>query len=588
MRLGKALMFVAPRSTGASVVAAGVTGSRLSFNVKALTIVATAVGAFFAARSAHLGYTLLRPDQFRDQLNAVDEYLRWRDGTYRFYDLWSFHNEHRLLTTRLLNLIDAAYFDLSNRFLIASIYGGLLLITVILTVLALKSRIPARIAIGTLALLGIGWSVAQSENLTMGFQTQFISVHLFALGCFFSILKMLSAAGAWRRLAWLVLACAADGLGMLSGANGVMIGVAAVAVCLMRQPPSRFVGAFAAFHAAAAAAYFIGVPDHPGAHGATISQMGQYFLRCLGSIARPQPHNAPAILGLTMLSLGIFFSVRSWRKGGDRSQLILLAVILFVIAETVAITVGRAGLGADQALSSRYATQSGVLAMATIALCWRTAPAEVARCATLIAAVAVTLLANGQQNAREVEDSIALRDSAMFSFINGVYAPSQVEFIYPDVPTVERVYRRLAELRKGPFALSAALYRPPLNSVTFSDSAKFPACRSSVDSTSNRETWTEISRWLDAHGWVLAFTDAGRLVGYTTSTIRRPDIASALSLPQDRVGFKLFLNNHRIAGERLSLIAVTDTTATPCVFTPPPAQAVAPTGLAGVVKVCTR
>jgi hypothetical protein len=271
-----------------------------------------------------------------------------------------------------------------------------------------------------------------------------------------------------------------------------------------------------------------------------------------------------------MLSSGMFFLVRCWRKGADRSQLILLAVILFVIGETAATTAGRAGLGIDQALPSRYATQSAVLAMAIIALCWRSLPAEMARCATLIAAIAVTLLANGEQNVREAEESIAARDSAMFSFINGVYPRSQVEFVHPAVQLVERIYQTLAELRKGPFALSAVVYRPPLNSVTSLDRTKLPACRSSIESASDHESWTEMSGWIEAHGWVLAFTDAGRLVGYTTSTIRRPDVASALSLPQDRVGFNLFLNNQRIAGERLHLIAVTDTPTTPCILTPPP------------------
>jgi hypothetical protein len=308
MRHGNALPLVRPIGTTASAAAAAVAGTRLSFAVNATVAAAVAVGAFFAARSVHLGYVLLRPDQFRDQLNAVDLFLRWRNGNYHYSDLWSFHNEHRILTTRLLNLIDAAYFDLSNRFLIPSIYAGLLLLTVILAALALKARTPWRVAIGTLALLGIGWSVAQSENLTMGFQTQFILAHLFALGCFFCIVRMLSAAGASRRLAWLALACAADGLGMLSGATGVMIGVAAIAMCLMFQPRDRFVAAFALFHATAAAAYFIGMPGHPGAYGAGIVDMMRYFLRCLGSLARAQQlQHAPALLGLAMLSIGVFF-----------------------------------------------------------------------------------------------------------------------------------------------------------------------------------------------------------------------------------------------------------------------------------------
>jgi hypothetical protein len=573
MRYANTLPLVRPLGNPASAAASGAAGNRPTFTIKTLAAVAVALGAFFAAQSARLGYTHLRPDQFRDQIDAVEEYLRWRDGVYRFSDLWSFHNEHRLLTTRLLNLIDAVYFDLSNRFLIASIYTGLLLITIILAAMALKERAPSRTAIGALALLGIGWSVAQYESLTMGFQTQFVLVHLFALGCFFCIVKILSAAGTSRRLAWLFLACAADGLGMLSGASGVMIGVAAIAVSLASQPLNRFVVSFIVFHAAAAAAYFIGMPDHPGAHGVAIVDMMRYFLRCLGSIARAQQrHYAPALLGLAMLSLGIFFFVRCWRKGADRSQLILLAVVLFAFAETAATTAGRARLGVDQALAPRYATQSVVLAMALIALCWRSLPTQAGRCATMIAAVAVTLLANGEQNVIEAEDVIAARDSAMFSFIDGVYAPSQVEFIYSDVPTGMHVYQRLAELRKGPFATSAVVYRPPLNSVTSLDSAKLPACRSYIDSVSGDGIWTEISGWIDAQGWVLAFTDAGRLVGYTISSIRRPDVAAALSLPQDRVGFRLFLSNHRTAGERLHLIAVTSTSATPCVF-PPPAPA---------------
>ncbi|MBV8826483.1 MAG: hypothetical protein JO084_01675 [Bradyrhizobiaceae bacterium] len=545
-----------------------VEGDRWSSAVKALAALAIAVSALFAARSAWLGYALVRPAQFRDQINTIQEYLLWLDGQYHLAYLWSFHNEHRLLTSRLLFLIDGVYFDFSNRFLIASIYSGLLLITFIFTALALKAPTASRIAAGTLALLGIGWSVSQFENLTMGFQTQFMLVHLFAFACFFCFIEMLSAVGAWRRLAWLALACAANGLGMLSSAGGVMIGFAAIGTCLPLRAWNRFVAIFIVFHAAAAAAYFIGVPDHPGAHGAAILDMGRYFLRCLGSIARTRPH-APALLGLAMLSIAIFLSLRSLRKVADRAGLILLAVIWFVIAQAAATTVGRAGLGIEQALSSRYATQSAIFAMAIIALCWRSLPTATARCATIIAVLVATFVANDEQNVREAEDSIAARDTAMFSFINGVYAPSQIDFIYPDAPTLERVYQRLAELRKGPFALSAAVYRPPLNSVTVPDVAKLPACRAHIDSVSDHTTWTEISGWFDAHGWIFAYTDAGRLVGYTTSSIRRPEIASALSLPEDRLGFDLFLNNDRIAGERLRLIAVSPAPATPCIIALP-------------------
>jgi hypothetical protein len=548
-------------------------GNLMSVAVKALAAAAVAVGAFFAARSAGLGYTLVRPVPYRDQINTVQEYFLWLDGNYRLSYLWSFHNEHRILTSRPLFLIDATYFDFSNRFLIASIYAGLLLITLVLAALAWKARSPARIAIAALALLGIGWSVAQYENLTNGFQTSFILVHVFAVACFFCFAQMLSVAGTARRAAWLAFACAADGLGMLSAAGGVLIGVIAIGMCLPRHLWNRFVAAFIAFHVAAAAAYFIGMPDHPGSHGASLSDMARFFLNCLGSMARTRPHHAPALLGLAMLSIGICFLVRCWRKGADRAELILLAVALLVIAESAATTAGRAGLGVEQSLSPRYATQSAIAAMALIALCWRSLPAAAARCATMIAAVLVTLLGNGELNVREAEDNIAGRDNAMFSFINGVYTPSQTNFIYSSAPIAEPLYQRLAELRKGPFALSAAIYRPPLNSITLSDRAKLPACRAHVDSASNHETWTEIAGWIDAHGWVLAYTDAGRLVGYTTSSIRRADVASALSLPQDRVGFDLFLNNQRIAGERLHLLAVTATAAIPCTImvTPPPA-----------------
>jgi hypothetical protein len=530
---------------------------------KVLAVIAAAIGAFFAARSAYLGYTFLRPVQYWDQLGSVHLYLSLNDGNFRISFLWAFHNEHRILTSRLMYLIDAVYFDLGNRFLIASIFSGLFALTLIFASLALKARTPARVATMTLALLGIGWSIAQHETLTWGFQTAFIFPHLFALACFFCFAEMLAAVSPYSRLMWFALACVADALGMLSWAGGVFIGFAAVIISLPLRARNGLIVAFIVFHIAAMAAYVIGMPRVPGSQGATVFEMAHFFLRCLGSIARAQPH-APAIVGLILLSVSILLTVRTFRKSTCCCERILRAVILFVIFATAATAAGRAGLGMEQALASRYGTQSAILAMAVLALCWRSLPTAIPRCATMIGAVVLTVLGNGDQNVREIEDDIYARDTAMFSFINGVYPLSQTSRIYADTQLVERYYERLSELRKGPFALSAAVYRPPLNSESSFDIAKLPSCRANIDAVTHHDTWSEVGGWISAPGWILGYTDSGRLVGYTISSIRRPDVQSVLSVSYDRLGFDLFLKKDRIGGDRINLIAITETQRSPC------------------------
>jgi len=536
---------------------------------KILAAIAIAVGTFFAARAAYLGYEFLRPAQFWDQLHSVGVYLAWLNGDYHVSQFWSFHNEHRILIPRLMSLIDAVYFDFSNRFLITSIYLGLFAVTLILAMLALKARTFSRITMMTMALLGIGWNIAQHENLTWGFQTAFILVYLFAFACFLCFAQMLATVSLWRQALWFALACVADALGMLSSAGGVLIGIAAPSMCLPARAWSRWVVAFIAVHLTAMGRYFIDMPSHPGSYGATLLENVQYFLYCLGSIARTRP-SAAALVGLALLSIIALLTLGALREAKGRCASILFALIVFVVIETAATTVGRAGLGVDQALSSRYATQSAILVMGVLALCWRSVSNPLGRCATIAATILVTLLANGNRNIREMEDDIGIRDSAMFSFINGVYAPNQTSKIYADTRLVEREYGKLAELRKGPFALSATVYRPPLNSLASFDIRKLPDCRAQIDATTHYDTWSEIWGWIDASGWVLAYSDSGRLIGYTTSTIRRPDVALALSLPSDRLGFDLFLNKARIGNDSVKLIALAGAQPTACVLTMKP------------------
>jgi len=505
----------------------------------AVTAAAGAIGCAIALRSAWLGYSLNRPALYWDHVIYINEYSRWLTGQLYLSELLGFHNEHRIFIPRLLSLIDASYFDFSNRFAIGLIYALLTTMPVTLWLIARPIPVDLPAIAMAAAMVGFGLSICQWENLSSGFQTCFPLVHFFALTCFICFGRMLETQLRWRRAAWFALAFALDFAGTFSLASGVMIGAAALTACLWQRKVNTWAIAFGLCHAAMVAWYLHGAPFHALPPDLSPRHIVHFYMRCIGSLGRVLPTAADAI-GITMALIAACFL--GWgaarQKGPGHSA--ILAMICFILLQTATTTFGRIILGLDASLAARYSTQSLILAVALIVLAWERMSSPICRSLIALTAIVLALVANADSNILEWRDNIAIRDTAMFAFINGLYPPAHAAAIYTKAAMVERDYKELASWRKGPFALDAVDYRPPLNVIPSIDLSTIPACHGLIESAAAHEGWSELRGFTDGPSWILAYSADGRLAGYARSTIRRPDVAKALALSDERVGFDLF------------------------------------------------
>jgi hypothetical protein len=529
----------------------------------ALTVVS--IGAIYAVRSVYFGYSLARPSQVLDALTSVGIYQRIMAGEYRFSDLFGLHNEHRIPLGDILFLIDAHYFDFTNRFLLFVIYATLAFVARIISVLALSSRTTLNVALGFPAALGLTWGTVQFENLGWGFEVHFPLVHLFALLCFICVANSLRSSDFRAEMGWMLLAVVCDGLSVLTLTSGLITAFAALTLpFLLRRWSYAFLGFFIA-HLAILKLYLHGEAAlRPPVSGTTTWDIVRFFLRSLGTLARDGlgapfeagPLIAGSILFVGALGIGslILWNAQVEKRPPPPESAVLLALISFIVVEVATITIGRIHAHPDQAIVSRYATHSVVLATAVLGLYWRTFIGF--RVATSLAAILFIVLSNMPYSVERWRYFIADQDRAVFAIINGVQDGEVTSPIFPNVAVIEGGYAYLKAIKKGPFALSSDAYRPPVISFT---SNELTVCRSEVN-LSVQPGFNKFAGWIAATSlpqppiWIVAYSKEGKMLGYTRPTYSRPDVQKALGSSDDMFGFALFLQKNEMV-DSIKLIA---------------------------------
>lgn len=294
---------------------------------------------------------------------------------------WQQHNEHRILLARLFFWMDLRWFDGAGWFLIATNYvliglGAVMGCRILREVAVPAQRETDRHALTALAVMMM-FFWCQWENLTWGFQSQFILAQLLPLAALYALYR--STVGDGSRT--FVLACA---LGLLSAgtmANGILALPLMAAYAALARQGVRRTTALAVLTALMLLAYFHGYTPVAG-HGSLSSalrddpvQLVHYVLAYLGSPFHPVFGFGAA--GRWMAeAAGLFFVVSSVRFAWQvlrqpRPPALPLAMLCFVayIAGTAVGTAGgRLIFGVEQALSSRYTTPAIVAWLALLVL----------------------------------------------------------------------------------------------------------------------------------------------------------------------------------------------------------------------------
>jgi hypothetical protein len=397
----------------------------------------------------YLGATTIRVPVY-DLLGWILRYASFlQDGDWWNY-FWQPHNEHRLVFSRALLLIDIHLFDGTTMPFLVFSFLCLAAMTAVLVREVVASELPAgfksTLALAVLLLLATTYIVVDCSMPALG-----VYVHTAA---FFTLaLVLLDGAGEGgrharlRRLLALPIAAAAS-----FGISGGLIAWPVLLWAAWRGGlGSRWLIAIALAGAAVIAFYLYGLHSRAtvGAlEPLRMLRMLDYSIRFLGL---PWSHS-PAlvwpsrIIGALILAGGLFVLVRSGllTPRPDRLTRIAVGLLLFALLMAALAGAGRVDVATDREMPIRYSifTAMAHLGLLFAAAPWLarrwTAPGHRRGLQAAVLGLAALLLAQqvvAGQAARRVASAYT---EAYRDFASGLWTPEMINYIHPDRAAAER------------------------------------------------------------------------------------------------------------------------------------------------------
>lgn len=522
----------------------------LAFAFTAVAVLALAL----VGRSLLLIYDLARPIPYWDAWEFMKALPAITTGRYTPADLVGFHNEHRIVTTRLLMLADLRLFDQS----------GILPMAVLVLALCLIGGLLGLVA------GGVGWagaglaavavslmlSVAQWENFASGFQVQFPLVDLFAVAAIG--LFVLASRHPHRSWPLLAAAVAADALAIGSMASGNVVVAPVLVVGLLLRAPWLRIAAFAVPSLALSAAYAVHYPRAPMPPSHDVVGIAHFALAYLGSTLRGFP-GASTPLGAALLlaygaNLAALVRGRWMQAPVDPVSAWLAGIGAFAICGALVTATGRLPYGMETATSSRYAIQSLLFACCVLLMSVRAAAARrrsaEAGLGLAVAALALSAASTlAPEPLAEWRARVADYDVAGSALASGVLSDEAIAGVYPYPEMVRAPIRFMAAHRLGPFSVRyAAVYRPPTNAIG-SVEGPLPGCIGIADSVKVvGPDWLQVNGWAvdganpGQDGWVLVYDGDRHLLGFGRQSGSRPDAAASVPVAPTRLGYHVLVN----------------------------------------------
>ncbi len=556
-----------------------------SLPLLATAVLSAAAAVAILASTLYLAIAYFHPLFYWDQWATVIDYHRFLKGEFGLGDLFAQHNEHRIAFPRLIFLAD---FVLGRGFNVINI-GAIFVVQALHA--ALFGVIAWRLTRGPLFAIVLSivtillFSFAQAENMTWGFQVQFVGVYAAVTLALWLLALAIERQKAGASFVGYALGAAAMLIvATYTMSNGVTGGIAMIFVALaLRARPALAVGVVA-LTAALLAAYFYSfhpVPSHspPGFALHHPVDFVVYALVYLGGVLGAFGHYAAALMGLGGVAVAGFATARLLLgKDKEPARATLTGIMIFIALTAVATAFGRAFFGLNQALSSRYFTPAAVFWSAEIIYLASFAGAAPARLAAKIAFGAIgAAVAVGAINAHFAERFFARQHYlnlalASDAFLSGIEPNEAMQFAYPDPDIPRREAAFIKEQGLSIFAWPEGQMRgEPISAV-------FPreddgACRGAFDSA---ETIAE-SDGVTASGWAwdrrrkslvrrVLFVDShDAIVGFASGGGRRRDVRAAVPEVRSRdVGWRGFANVP--GGEPLRAYAVVGGGEAVCLF----------------------
>jgi hypothetical protein len=409
----------------------------------ALAIALFVIGIGYAVHSLWLGLTLAHSMPFGDQLVFVRDYFKYLDGTYAWSDLLSQHNEHRIVTTRIVLFADATLFRMRGLLPVGVTFASLGTIALLVGRL-IAPRGLDRLTASGLA-LGLLWSTSQWINLAWPFNVQFTLVHLCAFVC---LLALWRATESGSR-AWIPLAVTADGMAVASLGSGLLLIVPALLLGLWLRA-WRPAAILAAFHALFTGLYFTGY-HWPVQSSFYLLDAGVIFRTAVEFIgAAAGKHEFFVGLGGIVL-LAVLVAHISWlviaRKPVDEACCFFAAMAVFPAVEALVVGYTRGSWG----IGPRYATASVFFWVALLAALWRMTPKSRMKLVVPAMALGMVIVMNAPGFEASWREQISFLSRVVKDARSDTFDPVAMERLY-EHPWTAQVVARLRDLELGPFA----------------------------------------------------------------------------------------------------------------------------------------
>jgi hypothetical protein len=414
-------------------------------------VAAAAVCTLITAAGAGLAVHHWRVVPQWDQWEVVAFYGEWLERGLTLADLTAQHNEHRHALAGLLFLLDYAWFRgtsvLANPALLACQLG----LGALLGLLAASGEDRPRRVLAAALAMALMASPANIDNLIMPFHVSIPLVCLLGLLAFFWTAEAVAVRP--RGASRLVLAGVALALCPYAMANGLLAAAMTAALAWLHGWQA---GAAMSAAAAAAIGLYLWDWEWPADHEsmqAEVDSLGglrSFAVHVLAFLGSPglgfgkHPGDVlAAIMGpaAAVLWLGVLvLLIRSRRRHRmiDPATLALAMSASFMMATALMIAWGRAGAGAAQAMSTRYATFSLVLWISLLGAAWRLAPelgalSRPARRAVAMAAILLVVLgyAAWYRLGTTTRARTAAVDVATAELRAGRFDPARLKALYP-------------------------------------------------------------------------------------------------------------------------------------------------------------
>jgi hypothetical protein len=368
--------------------------------------------------------------------------------------LWTPHNEHHIVISRILLLVDVRFLDGDGTAF--ALFGALLLAGTVAAVSALVLRGAGLTRFGLVALsfaVMLSLPVSIATTISMPAMGVFLHTCAFAL---FSLLLIDTEPTPIRRLAAILAACMSS-----FGVSAGLLIWPAMAWLSWRRSQGRFwiavIGCGICFGVFYLQDVYLHGAESPraGAIGiAPILAVLEYVIRFLGL---PWSHVHALVwpsraVGLTLLLLGSYLIVRDTltRPKILRMQRIGLALLLFALLIAFAAGTARSGMAADREMPIRYAAFAG-LAHAGLLLyllpglqaLWDGATQR--RIQATAVSIAAALLAQQWAAGLSLKQEAARYNDAWARFVQGEWTPDMTHYVYPDAGQAREILVYLHE-----------------------------------------------------------------------------------------------------------------------------------------------